>query len=144
MIPPFNQSGQLRAKFQITGEHVKNVEASPVTGHHRSGVYTEILLASRIINMDDSTANNWQAKSHIRLLNQGEVTKRDSLVTLRRKQIQVFGHLYSLDSAVGAKLAIDILEMAVNRICGNDQLVPDFPAGETGRHQPKNLQLPVA
>ena len=34
-----------------------------MTGHHQNGDYLEILLAGRIIKMDDSTTNKWQAIS---------------------------------------------------------------------------------
>ena len=37
--------------------------ASLMTGHQQNGDYVEILLAGRIIKMDDFMANNWQAIS---------------------------------------------------------------------------------
>ena len=99
-----------------------------MTGHHQNGDYLEILLAGKIIKMDDATANNWQFLSRKRLLTQGEATARIGLAELRGKQMQVFGDFYSLDPAVGAELAVNVLDMAVNCIRGNNQLIPNLPA----------------
>ena len=54
-----------------------------MTGHHQNGDYVEILLAGRIIKMDDSTANYWQAVPRMGLLTQGKVTARIGLTKLR-------------------------------------------------------------
>ena len=54
-----------------------------MTGRHQNGACVEILLAGRIVKMDDSTANYWQAEPRMGLLTQGKVTARIGLAKLR-------------------------------------------------------------